>query len=373
MKHVRIEADNIAFSYGEPRVLRNICLSIEAGELFAVVGPSGSGKTTLLRVIAGLEQPSTGRILINGTSVNDIPAMQRHVGMVFQRFALWPHMTAFENIAFGVSPATLGGESMTERVERLLATLDIREVRDVRPGCLSTGQQQRVALARALVTEPGLLLLDDPFSNLEQGLRAQMRHDLRMLQRKLGITTILVTHDLEDALSIADRMAVVVHGTIRQIGSPTTVYDFPNSMEVARFVGVENFISGSLRHLDSLQVEFHSPDIGRLRWSTRDRPSEGNAVLSVRPHALHICPIDSFRDGRYSWIEGAVLSSEFLGEVVCYRIAVGSTELSVKHPHFLGTLATPPGTPVLVGFDPLHARIFEATPPMVADTAGLEG
>lgn len=358
MNNVRIEADDIVFSYGEPRVLRNISLSIEAGELFAVVGPSGSGKSTLLRVIAGLEQPSTGSILINGTNVNDIPFAQRNVGMVFQNFSLWPHMSVFDNVAFGVSRHDLGGETVKARVDRILSILDIDETRAARPAYLSAGQQQRVALARALVTEPRLLLLDDPFSNLEYGLRVQMRHDLRVLQRKLGITTILVTHDLEDALCIADRLAVVVHGTIRQVGTPTALYDFPNSIEVARFVGVENFVPGTLRHLENQLIEFFSPDIGPLRWPMRDRPPEGPSMLSIRPHALHINPIDSFRDGRYSWIEGTVVTSEFLGEVVRYQVAIGGVFLSVKQAHFLGSDATPAGTPVLLGFDPSRARVF---------------
>ena len=371
MNNVRIEADNIVFSYGEPRVLRNINLSIEAGELFAVVGPSGSGKTTLLRVIAGLEQPSTGSILINGMNVNDIPLAQRNVGMVFQNFSLWPHMTVFDNVAFGVSQHDLRGETVKACVDRILAILDIDETRDTRPAFLSAGQQQRVALARALVTEPRLLLLDDPFSNLEYELRVQMRHDLRILQRKLGITTILVTHDLEDALCIADRLAVVTHGTIRQIGNPTALYDFPNSIEVARFVGVENFIPGTLRYIESQFIEFFSPDIGTLRWLMRDRPPEGPSMLSIRPHALHICPIDSFRDGRYSWIEGSILTSEFLGEVIRYQVAIGNTCLSVKQPHFLGSAATPTGTPVLVGFDPARARIFPV--PQKNDVSAQQG
>jgi len=366
MNSVRIEADNIAFSYGEPRVLRDISLSIEAGELFAIVGPSGAGKSTLLRVLAGLEQPSHGSICLNGVDVRDIPFAQRNVGMVFQNFALWPHMTVFENIAFGTSggvsgPLTgknSGTGTVKARIEKLLAILDIAETRDARPAQLSIGQQQRVALARALIHEPRLLLLDDPFSNVEQELRKQMRHDLRTLQRKLGITTILVTHALEDALSIADRLAVVVRGTLRQIGSPPTIYDFPNSIDVARFVGVENFLPGTLRHVERQMIEFASPDIGTLRWPMRDRPAEGPAVLSIRPHALHLCPIDNFRDGRYSWIEGDVVTSEFLGEVVRYRIAIGNAELSVKQPHYLGVTATPAGTSVLIGFDPARARIF---------------
>lgn len=359
MNSVRIEADNIVFAYGDSPVLQNVSLSIEAGELFAVLGPSGSGKTTLLRVIAGLEQPSEGSIQINGTDVNDIPLPQRNIGMVFQNFSLWPHMTVFENVAFGITDPNVSGKTQKQRVEHVLDALDITETRDVRPACLSGGQQQRVALARALVTEPRLLLLDDPFSNLEHELRMQMRHDLRALQRRLGITSILVTHDLEDALSIADRVAVVVHGTIRQVGSPAALYDFPNSIEVARFVGVENFLPGVVRHVENQFIEFFSENIGLLRWPVpRDKPQEGASVLSIRPHALHIAPIDSFRDGRYSWLEGTIVTSEFFGEVVRYQVAVGSTSISVKQPHFLGSPVTPSGTPVLVGFDPSRARIF---------------
>ena len=360
MNNVRIEADDIVFSYGDAPVLRHVSVSVEAGELFAVVGPSGSGKTTLLRVIAGLEQPAAGSILVNGTEVNDIPLPQRSVGMVFQDFSLWPHMTVFENIAFGMAHHTPRAETVHACVERILGMLGIAETRDLRPTRLSVGQQQRVALARALVTEPRLLLLDDPFSNLEQELRMQMRHDLRALQRRLGITTLFVTHDLEDALGIADRIAVVVHGTICQVGTPTALYDFPSSIEVARFVGVENFLPGIIRHVESQLVEFLSPDIGVLRWPMREKPAEGGSVLSIRPHALHICPIDSFRDGRYAWLEGNILTSEFLGEVVRYQVAIGSAAVSVKQPHFLGAPVTPAGTPVLVGFDPARARIFPA-------------
>lgn len=368
MNNVRLEAENIVFSYGGPPILNGVSVNVEAGELFAVVGPSGSGKTTLLRVIAGLEQPTAGRILVNGQNATEIPVPQRSVGVVFQDFSLWPHMSVFDNVAFGLSGKDPAGRAVKERVLRILSVLGIESSRDMRPHQLSAGQQQRVALARALVTEPRLLLLDDPFSNLEAGLRVQMRHDLRALQRKLGITAILVTHDLEDALSIADRMAVVMHGTVRQVGTPASVFDFPNSIEVAQFVGVENFLAGTLRHAETQLIEFFSPHVGALRWPTSDRPPPGPSVLGIRPHALHLCPIDSFRDGRYSWLEGSVVTSEFLGEAVRYQIAVGDTVLSVRQPHFPGSAATPAGTPVLVGVDPARARIFPCSP---EDAIGL--
>lgn len=360
MNSLRIAADNIVFSYADHLVLRHVSFSVEAGELFAVVGPSGSGKTTLLRVIAGLAQPSSGLIRTSGTDTDSSDSRGRKVGMVFQTLALWPHMTVFENVAFAIAEPASERE-IGERVTRLLDMLAIADTAQMRPDCLSGGQRQRVALARALVSEPRLLLLDDPFANVEHELRVQMRHDLRAVQRRLGITSILVTHDLEDALSIADRVAVVVQGAIEQIGSPAAIYDFPSSPAVARFVGVENFIPGVVAHVENQTVEFSSPDIGKLRWSVaRERPDEGRALLSIRPHALHIHPVDSFRDGRYSWFEGEIVTCEFLGEVVRYQVAVGGISVSVKEPHFLGTPPTPSGTPVLVGFDPTHARVFPA-------------
>ena len=359
MSRVTIEARNIDFSYGTRAVLRDVSLYVEAGELFAVLGPSGSGKTTLLRLLAGLERPAAGRIRINGTDVFDIPPSERNIGMVFQNFSLWPHMSVFENVAFGIGEPSVKGTVLEDRVMTILATLNIAETRDVRPDCQSGGQQQRVALARALVTEPRLLLLDDPFSNLEYELRVQMRHDLRLLQRRLGITSILVTHDQEDALSIADRVAVVANGAIRQVGTPAAIYDFPNSIEVARFVGVANFLPGVVRHVDGPVIEFSSQDIGYHRWvAPRDLPPEGPSVLGIRPHALRIEPIDSFRDGRYLWLEGEIRTSEFLGEFIRYQVDVGSVRVSVNHASVAGSPVSPVGTAVLIGLDPSRARIF---------------
>jgi iron(III) transport system ATP-binding protein len=370
MNRVTIDVRNLDFSYAAKPVLRNINLCIEAGEMFAVLGPSGSGKTTLLRLLAGLERPSAGSIRINKTDVFDIPAAQRNVGMVFQNFSLWPHMSVFENVAFAVVERHIKGAALEKRVAGILEMLDISETRDIRPDCLSVGQQQRVALARALVTEPRMLLLDDPFSNLEYELRVQMRHDLCLLQRRLGITSILVTHDREDALSIADRVAVVARGTIQQVGTPAAIYDFPNSMEVARFVGVTNFLPGTVKHIENQCIEFFSQDIGYQRWPiSRDTPAEGPSVLGIRPHVLHIAPIDAFRDGRYLWLEGKIRTSEFLGEVVRYQVAVGSLIISVNQAHFTCSPVTPSGTPVLVGFDPSRARLFPAS----AATSSVSG
>ena len=374
MNRVTIEVRQLDFAYAAKPVLRDVSLSIEAGELFAVLGPSGSGKTTLLRLLAGLERPSAGSVRINKTDVFAIPPAQRNVGMVFQNFSLWPHLSVFENVAFALGERQVSGAALEARVAAMLELLDIAETRDVRPDCLSVGQQQRVALARALVTEPRLLLLDDPFSNLEYELRVQMRHDLRLLQRRLGITTVLVTHDQQDALSIADRVAVIAHGAIRQVGTPAAIYDFPNSPDVARFVGVSNFLPGTVSHIENQLIEFASPDIGAQRWPIgRDAPPPGPAVLSIRPHALLLAPIDTFRDGRYQWLEGTIRTSEFLGEVVRYQVDVGSLTLSVNQAHFSCSPVTPAGTAVLVGFDPSRARLFAADAAAAAPLASTAG
>ncbi len=361
MDRTSIEIRKLDFSYGGKAVLRGVNLDIDPGELFAVLSPSGSGKTTLLRLLAGLEQPAAGAILFNGKDVRDIVPARRPVGVVFQDFALWPHMSVFDNVAFGVVEQGGRGEAPGGRVGRVLDLLDIAETRDFRPDRLSVGQQQRVALARALVTEPRVLLLDDPFSNLEYELRVQMRRDLCLLQRRLGITVILVTHHQEDALSISDRLAVVARGTVLQVGTPAAVVDFPASVEVARFVGVSNLVPGTVRRLDGQTIEFSSPDIGYHRWPLlQETLVDGTSVLSIRPHALHIAPIDTFRDGRYLWLEGRIRSSEFLGDVVRYQVDVGAVCLSVNQAHYTCSPVQPHGTPVLVGFDPSRARLFAA-------------
>ncbi len=359
MDRVTIEALNLAFAYDAKPVLRNVSLRVEAGELFTVLGPSGSGKTTLLRLLAGLERASQGSLKINGIEVQDNPPAGRAVGMVFQNFALWPHMSVFDNVAFALDERAGQAGKIKERVEAMLDLLEIAHKRDARPDHLSLGQQQRVALARALVTEPRMLLLDDPFSNLESELRLQMRRDLRRLQRRLGITTILVTHDQDDALSISDRVALLADGVVQQIGTPAAIYDFPATVAVARFVGVTNFLAGQLRRIDSSTIEFDSPYIGRHVWpATRQAKTDGPVVLSVRPHALRIQPVDSFRDGRYAWLEGRIQTSEFLGESVRYQVEVGGIMLSVNQPHFTGAQVLPYGTAILVGFEPSQARLF---------------
>ncbi|KAF2958537.1 sulfate ABC transporter ATP-binding protein [Thermotoga sp. Ku-13t] len=224
--------------YGNVRALDDVSAEIQEGELFAVIGPSGSGKTTLLRSIAGFVQLDAGRIYIKGCDVTDLPPEKRNVAMFFQNYALWPHMTVFQNVAYGLKVRKLSKEKIREKVEWALNFLDIAHLADRKPNQLSGGQQQRVALARAIVVEPDLLLLDEPLSNLDAKIRMRIRFELRTLLKKLNIATLYVTHDQEEALSIADRIAVMNNGKILQVGKPREIYLKPANLFVADFVGV---------------------------------------------------------------------------------------------------------------------------------------
>jgi spermidine/putrescine ABC transporter ATP-binding subunit len=236
--------EHASVRYGNVTALANISLEIEPGELLSLLGPSGCGKTTLLRAIAGFVPLAGGEIFIGGQSCADLPPSKRGLGMVFQDYALFPHMTVAKNVAFGLKMRGLRPEARLSNVKRVLALLDLEEMEERYPRQLSGGQQQRVALARALVVEPGVLLLDEPLAALDKKLREEMQIELRSLQRRVGITTIFVTHDQEEALTLSDRIAVMEKGKIVQIGSPIEIYENPRSHFSGIFVGKSNFIHG---------------------------------------------------------------------------------------------------------------------------------
>ncbi len=257
MEKVKVEAHNIELSYGATKVLRDISLAVLPGEFFALLGPSGSGKSTLLRLIAGFNPHQSGRLLIGGKDVTGIPPWKRNVGMVFPNYALWPHMTVAQNVAFGLEERKLARESVRQRTDAALELVGLTGYGSRRPSQLSGGQQQRVALARTLAIEPQVLLLDEPLSNLDAKLRVQMRHELLRLHQRLGITTIFVTHDQEEAMTICDRIAVMDQGVIQQIGTPIELFDHPLNRFVAQFVGSVNLFEGDLR-----AGRFASPTLG---------------------------------------------------------------------------------------------------------------
>ena len=241
-----LEVEGVNLSYGTNHVLKNVSLQVRPGEFFAFLGPSGCGKTTLLRLVAGFNQADSGRVLLDGRDLSDLPPWRRDIGMVFQSYALWPHMTVAQNVAFGPEERRLPRAEVRRRVDAALALVGLGAFAGRRPSQLSGGQQQRVALARTLAVEPKLLLLDEPLSNLDAQMRLQVRRELRELQLRLGLTTIFVTHDQEEANAICDRMAVMRDGVVQQIGSPQELYRRPANLFVAGFLGTTNVLAGEM-------------------------------------------------------------------------------------------------------------------------------
>src|SRR5574339_1303948 len=231
---------------GEVTAVHDVNLEINKGELVTLLGPSGCGKTTTLRMIAGFEFPTSGTIALDGQEINSLPPHKRDMSMVFQSYALFPHLTVFENVAYGLNVQRLSQKVIAERVEKVLELVHLVGYGDRAPGQLSGGQQQRVALARALVMEPKVLLMDEPLSNLDAKLREEMRTEIRRIQKELNITSVYVTHDQIEAMTLSDRVVVMNQGLIEQIGSPVEVYRFPNSRFVANFIGRANFIGGTV-------------------------------------------------------------------------------------------------------------------------------
>ena len=266
--------------FGEVHAVDDVSLEIPAGEFFTLLGPSGCGKTTLLRIIAGLEMPDSGQILLGGEDITTYPATRRQINTVFQSYALFPHLTVYENVAFGLRSRKFPAKEIDQRVARRLEILGLEEMGQRRPDQLSGGQKQRVALARALVNEPDVLLLDEPMSALDAKLRAQVQVELRRLQQKLGGTFILVTHDQDEALIVSDRIAVMRDGRVMQAGTPEEVYDLPETQFVAEFLGAANLLTG---HIKEGGIE---TDIGFLKLEKTPSWSEG--TVAIRPEWIRI-------------------------------------------------------------------------------------
>src|SRR6266700_1894120 len=244
---MRVSIQNLTQKVGDTAVLKDISLEVNDQELFFLLGPSGCGKTTLLRLIAGFYQPDEGRIFFDGKPMNGVPPHQRNTGMVFQNYALWPHMTVAENVVYGLDVRGVGAAEKKQRVAEALAIVQMDKLAHRAPNQLSGGQQQRVALARALVIHPDVLLLDEPLSNLDAKLRLEMREEIRRIHAQTRITTIYVTHDQKEALSLANRMAVMRDGAIEQIGDPRSVYREPANRFVADFIGETNWLSAQVQ------------------------------------------------------------------------------------------------------------------------------
>jgi iron(III) transport system ATP-binding protein len=308
-----VRLSGVSRSYGPVRAVRDLNLEAKKGEILALLGPSGCGKTTTLRLIAGFESPDSGTVEVGGRTVADpsvnVPPERRRVGMVFQDFALFPHLSVEQNVAYGLK----NNKKRKGRLEEVLALAHLDGLRDRMPHELSGGQQQRVALARALAPEPAVVLLDEPFSNLDAGLRARVRSEMREILSEAGVTAIFVTHDQEEALSLADEVAVMMVGTVFQTAPPEVLYHRPASREVASFVGEANFLPGTAEN-------------GRVRCALGEIPStpsyEGEVEAMLRPEALRLT---ARLDG-----EATVIGREFYGhdQLVKLRLYSGTTLLS---------------------------------------------
>jgi iron(III) transport system ATP-binding protein len=333
MTPVRIEA--VRKQFGTTLAVDNVHLEIAGGELFFLLGPSGCGKTTLLRMLAGFVQPDAGEIYFGDQRVTHLPARQRDAGMVFQTYALWPHMTVAANVAYGLHVRGLKRNDIARRVEHGLKLVRMEGMQNRRPNQLSGGQQQRVALARALVVEPRVFLLDEPLSNLDARLRDEMREEIRRLHKETGLTMVYVTHDQREALTLADRLAVMHQGRLMQVGRPQEVYGRPANRFVAAFLGDSNFIPGTVRDSSDGQCVVETA-LGTLSSSAFDsRPAPGTPVLcSIRPHALTINP----PPGAQNSFAANVEQVSYLGDFVQLRVRAQQALQLLSLPQLAGSL-----------------------------------
>lgn len=320
---VRIE--NLVKRFGNVAAVDKVSLEVAAGEIFFLLGPSGCGKTTLLRCVAGFCRPDHGRVSMAGKDITGLPPERRDASMVFQSYALWPHMTVRQNVAFGLEMRGVSGSERTRRTDEALSRVRMRDFAERRPAQLSGGQQQRVALARALVVEPRCLLLDEPLSNLDAKLRLEMRLEIRSLCRSAGLTALYVTHDQKEALSIADRLAVMRDGRMEQVGRPHDVYRRPVNAFVAGFMGETNLLSGRIVSVGddhAVRVDTRAGGLMGLWAGNRDAPVPGMAVtVSIRPECLCIGQGRHPEDNRMA---GEVEETVFLGETVQYCVRIAS-------------------------------------------------
>lgn len=319
-----LELKKVGKSFGAFVALKDLDLEVKAGELVALLGPSGCGKTTTLRLISGLEVPSAGEVLFDNRDMSGTEVQKRNVGMVFQRYALFPHMNVEKNVSFGLRVRGTDPKEVDTRVDEMLKVVQLEEFRHRFPAQLSGGQMQRVAIARTLVTNPSVLMMDEPLANLDTKLRGEMRGFIHSLQRKLGITTVFVTHDQVEAMELADRVAVMFDGKIAQYAPPREIYHRPASEEVARFVGAPNLFDASLRNENGATV-IRTP-FGALEVANANGHAPGTDVAAmIRPEAVVVHAGKA--DGTDNVRSGRVASVEFFGQAVTYQLDVEGSVL----------------------------------------------
>jgi spermidine/putrescine ABC transporter ATP-binding subunit len=316
---VQISVHDITKRFGKNEVVGRSSFAIGEGELFTLLGPSGCGKTTLLRLIAGFYTPDEGEIRFDGERVNEVPPHERGIGMVFQNYALWPHMTVFENVAYGLKLREVGRSEIERRVDGVLDKVRLAGLGARYPGQLSGGQQQRVALARALVLNPKILLLDEPLSNLDAKVRIQVRAEIRKLQKELGITTVYVTHDQEEALTLSDRIVVFNQGRVFQVGTPRELYERPKNRFVADFIGINNLLEGTVRAAESGFLAVDTA-LGALRALPNAELRAGDkCVICVRPENIAVGGAGAERNVA----RGKIAFAAYLGNTLRYDVDLG--------------------------------------------------
>jgi spermidine/putrescine ABC transporter ATP-binding subunit len=347
---------SVVKSFDKYRAIDDVSLDIEPGEFITLLGPSGSGKSTTLMMIAGFEQPDTGQVLIDGVDVTRVPAYRRNIGMVFQSYALFPHLTVAENIGFPLKQRGVGKNEILERVSRMLDLVQLAGFDARFPQQLSGGQQQRVAIARAIVFNPPVLLMDEPLSALDKQLRENLQFEIKRLHDSLGITFIYVTHDQKEALVMSDRVAVMNEGRIAQIGAPETLYDSPASHFVASFVGEANFLKPDAITADAKGAVVRIGD-ATLRTGGPNGAHDGTLCM-VRPEKLTVRRPGGGADASVNMLQGTVRDTVFMGEMIRYVIELPNGALmTAKQPHRAGTPILSQSEPAAIEWDVADTRL----------------
>ncbi|CAN5667177.1 ABC transporter ATP-binding protein [soil metagenome] len=326
-----LRLDALSKNFGSTVAVSELSLELEEGEFLSLLGPSGCGKTTTLRMIAGFERPDSGRILLDGSDITRLPPQKRRTGMVFQSYALFPHLNVFENVAFGLRAQGTPTADLSRRVSRALARVDLSGYENRSVQALSGGQQQRVALARAMAPEPPLLLLDEPLSNLDAALRERTRVELRSLLKEFGITAVFVTHDQEEAFGLSDRIAVLNHGLLQQLGTAEQLYDQPANAFVASFVGRANFIPGRITERGAGHAICEMEGGARWKATIPDHLDGDSVRVMIRPEGLQLAEGGAEAEGMA--LRGLILESRFSGAATFLRVVLPSgSELLLSTP-----------------------------------------
>ena len=350
----QIEFINISKSYdGKTMVLPNLNMSVRQGEFLTLLGPSGSGKTTCLMMLAGFESPTSGEIRVNGESIHNLPPQKRDMGMVFQNYALFPHMTVSQNLSFPLEIRGMSAGEQQQRVQRALEIVRLQDFGDRHPSQLSGGQQQRVAIARALVFEPGVVLMDEPLGALDRRLREQLQLEIRSIQRDLGVTMVYVTHDQQEAMTLSDRIAVFNEGEIQQVAQPETLYEEPAREFVAKFVGDNNLLRGIVHSVDNEICKVQVADSLIEAFLVQPLAPGDPTVLAIRPERVVLSPGAEYSNIISAEVDDMVFQGDH------WRISVTAwkqPELVVKIPNLIGQRGILPGDSVQIGWTAIDCR-----------------